>query len=1020
MTLLAHTPRFSEEEVISLAHDLYGIRTKAAALPGERDQNFRLDAESGERFVLKVANAREDHIMLDTQTQAMLFLANRVSFCPQVFPSKTGEIITRIPSPSGSNHFVRLLSYRPGTPLAEVGRHSPELLQDLGRRVGQLDRALAQFDHPGAHRNFHWDLANTLDVVSRYRSLISDPVMGGIIDRCVVAFKDYVAPLLPGLRRSVIHNDVNDYNVIVGGNEDLYRKNQSVVGIIDFGDMVHSYTVGDLAVAAAYAVLDKPDPFAAAMGVVQGYHAANPLQEEEIAALFGLICMRLCTSACMAAHQQRQRPDDPYLTISQDPIRRTLPKLSEVHPRFAEAAFRNACGLVPVPHSESVCKWLEIRGETFSPLLDIDLGRAPCVVFDLGVDSPMVSGNPDHNREPALTRRIFTKLAEAGARVGIGRFDEPRLLYTAPLFTPGGSPTGENRTVHLGMDFFAEAGTPVCAPLAGRVYAFANNKIDQDYGPVILMEHRTDKGEKFFTLYGHLAEASIKAIWKGKSFEAGEKIGAVGSPAVNGGWPPHVHFQLIMDLLDLGTDFPGACRAPERPIWTSFSPDPNLILRVPSHRFPSRQPSKAETLVTRKHRIGRNLSIGYREPVKVLRGWMQYLYDETGRKYLDAYNNVPHVGHCHPRVVEAAWEQMTVLNTNTRYLHDFINQYAERLCATMPQPLSVCFFVNSASEGNELALRLCRAYTGGRDMIVLEGAYHGHTTSLIDISPYKHDGPGGAGPPSWVHTAPVADVYRGPYKAEDSMAGPKYAQHVHRITEELREKGIAPAGFIAESCPSVGGQIIFPQGYLAEVYHHVRKAGGLCIADEVQTAYGRTGTHFYAFEAQGVVPDIVVLGKPIGNGHPISAVVTTQEIAESFDNGMEFFSTFGGNPVSCAVGLAVLDVMREEDLQAHALRAGNRLMEGLSAFKDRYGIVGDVRGSGLFAGIELVRDRETLEPAGDEASFVSNRMREHGILLGTDGPFHNVVKIRPPMPFSESDADLLVQTMDRILAQDFA
>jgi 4-aminobutyrate aminotransferase-like enzyme len=341
----------------------------------------------------------------------------------------------------------------------------------------------------------------------------------------------------------------------------------------------------------------------------------------------------------------------------------------------------------------------------------------------------------------------------------------------------------------------------------------------------------------------------------------------------------------------------------------------------------------------------------------------------------------------------------------------------------MPAPLRVCFFVNSGSEANELALRLARAYTGQRDTIVLESAYHGNTTSLIDISPYKHDGPGGTGAPPWVHTVPIADVYRGPYKADDPKAGIKYASYVQDIADALHVRpwstGVGLAAYIAESCPSVGGQILFPAGYLSQVYCHVRQAGGVCIADEVQTGYGRMGTHFYAFEAQGVVPDIVVLGKPIGNGHPIGAVVTTPEIAAAFDNGMEFFSTFGGNTVSCAIGLAVLDVVVEERLQAHALQVGERMLAGLQAFVAKHPIVGDVRGSGLFLGVELVRDQETLEPAGEEASFVANRMREYGILLGTDGPYHNVVKIRPPMPFNEDDADLLVATMDRILAESF-
>jgi 4-aminobutyrate aminotransferase-like enzyme len=387
---------------------------------------------------------------------------------------------------------------------------------------------------------------------------------------------------------------------------------------------------------------------------------------------------------------------------------------------------------------------------------------------------------------------------------------------------------------------------------------------------------------------------------------------------------------------------------------------------------------------------------------------MQYLYDHTGRRYLDAYNNVPHVGHSHPRVVQAAIEQMLLLNTNTRYLHDHLAAFAERLTATLPAPLSVCYFVNSGSEANELALRLARAHTRRRDVIVLDAAYHGNTTTLVDISPYKFNGPGGEGAPPWVHVLPLPDTYRGRYKRDDPRAGQKYAEYARHAGN--------PSAFIAESAPSVGGQIVLPDGYLANVYAIVRAAGGVCIADEVQTAYGRMGTHFYAFEAQGVVPDIVVLGKPVGNGYPLGAVVTTREIAESFDNGMEFFSTFGGSTVSCAVGLAVLDVVQEERLQEHAREVGDVLLAALRAIAGRHPLVGDVRGSGLFLGVELVKDRDTREPASEEASGVVNRMRERGILIGTEGPSANVLKIRPPMPFTREDAVHLAATLDEVLA----
>jgi 4-aminobutyrate aminotransferase-like enzyme len=422
-----------------------------------------------------------------------------------------------------------------------------------------------------------------------------------------------------------------------------------------------------------------------------------------------------------------------------------------------------------------------------------------------------------------------------------------------------------------------------------------------------------------------------------------------------------------------------------------------------------------EILAARRRLIGANVSVGYRRPVHVVRGAMQYLFDDTGRRYIDGYNNVPHVGHCHPRVVDAAERQMRALNTNTRYLHEHLTHFAERVTATLPEPLRVCYFVNSGSEGNELALRLARAHTRQRDLIVLDAAYHGNTTTLIDISPYKFNGPGGAGRPPWVHVVPVPDVYRGqtrtPGLTPGATPGEWYADAVRQSLETMRADRTAPCAFIAESCPSVAGQIMLPPGYLAAVYRAVRDAGGVCIADEVQTAYGRIGARFYAFEEQGVVPDIVVLGKPIGNGHPIGAVVTTPEIAASFDNGMEFFSTFGGNTVSCAVGLAVLDVLETDELQAHAQRVGAHLLARLRPLVDRSPLVGDVRGSGLFIGVELVRNRDTLEPATTEAADVVNRLRDEGILIGTDGPHHNVLKIRPPMPFTIEDADVLASAL---------
>jgi 4-aminobutyrate aminotransferase-like enzyme len=401
----------------------------------------------------------------------------------------------------------------------------------------------------------------------------------------------------------------------------------------------------------------------------------------------------------------------------------------------------------------------------------------------------------------------------------------------------------------------------------------------------------------------------------------------------------------------------------------------------------------------------------------MVRGFKQYLYDTTGRRYLDTCNNVPHVGHQHPRVVQAAQRQTGVLNTNTRYLHKNIVQFAEELLATFPPELSVVYFVNSGSEANELALRMARNWSGQKDMLAIEVGYHGNTGGTIDVSSYKFDGKGGKGAPPQTHILPMPDVYRGKFKGQD--AAKSYAQYVDNIVDKLKSEGRNVAGFIGESILSCGGQIVLPQGYLKSVYEKVRAVGGLCIADEVQVGFGRVGSHFWGFELQGVVPDIVTMGKPIGNGHPLAAVVTTPAVAEAFTNGMEYFNTFGGNPVSCAIGREVLQVIQDENLQENALKTGGYLIAGLKDLQDKHEIIGDVRGHGFFSGFELVTNRETLEPAAAQASYFANRMRENGFLMSTDGPLHNVIKIKPPMCFSQENVDFLLEWTDRILLEDF-
>lgn len=422
-----------------------------------------------------------------------------------------------------------------------------------------------------------------------------------------------------------------------------------------------------------------------------------------------------------------------------------------------------------------------------------------------------------------------------------------------------------------------------------------------------------------------------------------------------------------------------------------------------------------ETLERRRRLLGPSLSVAYRDPLKIVRGEGAYLFDEDGNAYLDLINNVCHVGHCHPRVVDAMHAQMQRLNTNTRYLHDTIIDCAERLLATFPPSLDVCFFVCSGSEANELALRLVRTHTGRHDVVVVDGAYHGNTGTLVEMSPYKFNGPGGLGAAEWVHVAPMPDDYRGSYRREQSDRGQRYAAEAAATIRVTHDAGCPPAAFFCESALGCGGQIILPPGYLSQTFADARHAGVVCVADEVQTGFGRAGSRFWMFETQDAVPDIVTLGKPMGNGHPVAAVVTTRDIAASFDNGMEYFNTFGGNPVSCAAALAVLDVINDEGLQAHALELGEYFLDGLEALKKDHTIVGDVRGQGLFIGVELVNDRESLAPAADAATEVIENMKARGVLLSTDGPLHNVLKIKPPMVITRNDVDRTLDALHEVL-----
>jgi len=423
------------------------------------------------------------------------------------------------------------------------------------------------------------------------------------------------------------------------------------------------------------------------------------------------------------------------------------------------------------------------------------------------------------------------------------------------------------------------------------------------------------------------------------------------------------------------------------------------------------QDSAAARLIARRDRLmGSAYRLFYEKPIHLVKGEGVWLYDASGKKYLDMYNNVPHVGHCHPHVVEALTKQIRTLNTHTRYLHENVLDYAERLTEKFPDELDVAMFSCTGSEANELALRIARAHTGATGIIVTDLAYHGNTHAIYQIS--TEDIPQ-AEIPDFVISVPAPDTYRGAYRGDD--AGERYAAHIETAIDELCGRGVKPAAFVVDTIISSSGVVSPPPGYLKKAAEIIRAAGGLFVADEVQPGFGRTGKNFWGFEADEIAPDIATMGKPMGNGQPLAATVTRTDIVERFSKKASYFNTFGGNPVSCAAGLAVLDVIETENLQLNALEVGRYLIGGLNDLATRHESIGDIRGSGLFLAVDLVNDRETREPATETTSRVVNGLRDRGILTGSIGPGDNVLKLRPPMVFSTENADYFLGIVDDVL-----
>lgn len=1004
----------SEAEKIALEH--YGMNATAIKMPGDEDENFKLQTANNRSYILKIAQPESAADLLVFQNELLAHLAKKQLDLelPKMIPNVDGTLMSQMDS-EGKIRNIRMLSWVDGRLWAQINPKTSALRFQLGKQAGSLATALLDFKYPNAKREFDWNLTYSLWTKNHIHLFSSE-------EKAVIApFQEAFVQLqeiYQRLPKSIIHNDINNYNILVS--ED--RINPKVVSFIDFGDTVKAQTINDLAILLAYAIMEVPDPLEAAVDVLKGYQTTYELTEKEIECLYTLTAMRLITTVTKAAIRKAENSNNNYHVISEKPAWDALRKWALISPDHAHYSFRNALDLPAHPNKKAFYTWANEQVISLSQLFP----SAPPVkksieaettagihLLDMKVSSTWIGNVHEFNNLSLFTHKIEELQKEHPTKLIANGYLEPRPVYTSSTYDKEGNNGPESRTVHLGIDFWLPAGTTVHALFDAEIFTAINDVGYKEYGGLIILKHQ-ENGLTFYTLHGHLSTDSLTKFKVGDLVKKGDCIGHLGHSDENGDWSPHLHFQIMLTMLDYKIDFPGVCYPNQISLWKDLCPDPNLWFK--NDDLVTQYDSPTQDLIDfRKNYLGKGLSTSYEEPLHIVRGDGVYLMDSFGRKYLDTVNNVAHVGHEHPLVVKAGQKQMAVLNTNTRYLNKEINAYAKALLKKLPKELSVLHFVNSGSEANELAIRMAKTTTGRNDMLAIEIGYHGNTNAVIAVSSYKFDGKGGKGKPSNTHILPMPDLYRGIFQGEDS--GKKYVEHATNLIDDLPLHGKEIAAFIGEPIISCGGQIVPPTNYFKEVYQKVRAAGGLCIADEVQTGFGRVGSSFWAFQLHEVVPDIVTLGKPAGNGHPLAVVACTKEVADAFANGMEFFNTFGGNPVSMAIGRTVLEVIDTEDLQQNAFEIGAFLKSELMNLQSDFPIIGEVRGEGLFLGFELTDSEKN--PLGKHANYLANRMKDFNILMSTDGPDHNVLKIKPPMVFSKENAKELIFRLKQVFLEDF-
>ncbi|MFI2034416.1 aminotransferase [Streptomyces bottropensis] len=977
-------PRLTPAEAERIAAEHLGVTARAQALGSQQDANFLLRADDGTpAAILKIANPAFGATEIEAADAAADLIA---SACPDL------RIATVLRRPDGSPRrttvatdsgpaVARLLRHLPGGTLSGPRHLSPRTVAAMGTIAGRAGTALRDFRHPGLDRVLQWDPRYADRVVAELAGHIAEPDRRAAVRAATAQAWAQVDRLAATLPSQAVHLDLTDDNLIRSPDS----RPPLPDGVIDFGDVTTSWAVGELAVSLSSMLHhDGIEPHHV-LPAVRAFHAVRPLSAEEAEAVWPLVVLRAAVLVASGRHQAVVDEDNAYAKDALDREWRIFEQATSLPLAVMIHLVRNATGTVGTADTPARTARADEPARTaradapVRPLLR-DLAADGITVLDLSTDADCL----DHGAwtDPGAEARLTTSALADGAAAVATRYARARLTRTPALSARSAATVPTGIDLRLGRDAVAQA------PAAGRVLAAAPGQVELTYGTRVLT----------LAFPGTVQPV----VTTGATVRAGEDIAHLGAGAA-------VH--VALRAAD-GPAVPRLVRPEYAAGWLALTADPAPLLGLPAD---SDRTGERDLLARRDAVFATVQGHYYADPPRIERGWRHHLLSTDGRSYLDIVNNVTPLGHAHPRVERAVSRQLRRLNTNSRFHYASVVEFTERLAALLPDPLDTVFLVNSGSEAVDLGLRLAIGASGRHDVVALREAYHGWTYASDAVSTSLQDNPEAlATRPGWVHTVDSPNPYRGRHRGPDAV---RYAPEAVALFDELAATGRPAGAFIGETFYGNAGGVALPDGYLAQVYAAVRRHGGLAVADEVQVGYGRLGHWFWGFEQQAVVPDIVCVAKAMGNGHPLGAVITSRAVADRYRDQGYFFSSTGGSPVSSVVGLTVLDTLRDEDLQGNAARVGGRLKARLEALAERHGIIGAVHGSGLYLGLELVRDRVSLEPATEETAELCDRVLDLGVIVQPTGDHLNILKIKPPLCIDATAVDFFTDMLDLALTQ---